>query len=159
MSFQEHRGAQNIWFSICFLKGIQVSASLEEQANGCDNQQQDSDEEQQEEIPFPKTENLTEIVNQLVEADAYSRRRIAQAILKHYSTAPEVNDGAIRGAQSYQDDAEITDYNNRDQSEAGNAQSAGNNITLIQNVPYLNRLQSVFQEVEQSYQRALQSDD
>lgn len=33
LSFQEHRGAQNIWYTICFLKGIQISASLDEQQN------------------------------------------------------------------------------------------------------------------------------
>ena len=49
----------------------------------------------------------------------------------------------------------MADY--KDQSEH-NAPSIGNNA-LIQNVPYLYKLQDVFQEVEQKYWRAMQQDD
>jgi len=82
LSFQDHRSAQNTWFSICFLKGIQVSQQFDEGACGGENQQQDSEEEIQEDIPMPSFGNLDNIVLILNEADAYSRRRITSAILK-----------------------------------------------------------------------------
>jgi len=50
----------------------------------------------------PKVENLNEIVNLLVDADAYQRRRIASAILKGFASA-EVAD------RQY-DDQDINDY-------------------------------------------------
>ena len=52
--------------------------------------------------------------------------------------------------QHYAEEADISDHNNRDQSEAGNTQVH----QLIQNVPYLNKLQDVFFEVEEMYLRS-----
>ena len=83
MSFQDKLGARNTWFSICFLKGLQVSAvNNDEQTNGSETQNQPESEDIQEIIPFPSEENLSEIVQELVDRDFYARRRIAETILK-----------------------------------------------------------------------------
>lgn len=71
----------NTWFSICFLKGIQVSSVIDEQTPQDNGNQQDSDD-LHDEISLPTTDNLAEIVQELVDSDPYTKRRIATALMR-----------------------------------------------------------------------------
>ena len=78
---------------------------------------------------MPSLENLTDIVQDLVESDPYTRRRIAQAVLK----------GGDRGFTEQQEQAEGEDCPRESEEPQ------------IQTTQYLNRLKEIFNQVEQGY--------
>lgn len=59
-----------------------MSASLEDQTNADINGAESEEGAQEEVIQSPTVENLQEILNELIDSDPYTRRRIAQAVLK-----------------------------------------------------------------------------
>lgn len=81
----------------------------------------------QEDIPMPNLENLDTIVESLVDSDPYMRRRIAQAVIKG---------GTF----------EAGGHNNSYYKE---------HRTTITNTPYLDRLHSLFCEIEENYKNAI----
>lgn len=68
--------------------------------------QNESEETQAEIIPLPTMTNLHEIVNELVDANPYTRRRIAQAVLKTASVINQTGE-QFRGQVSGSEHAEL----------------------------------------------------
>lgn len=63
----------------------------DDQADGSETNNQDNSEDIQEVIPFPTDENLSEIVQELVDRDFYARRRIAETVLQSSTRQSEVS--------------------------------------------------------------------
>lgn len=154
LSFQDKLGARNTWFSICFLKGLQVSAvSNDEQSNGSETQNQQESEDIQEIIPFPSEDNLSEIVQELVDRDFYARRRIAETILKqtlNSEVSTKVSNTPVK-KKDHNPDFQPVRY----RPVFSNVQRDDSNETSClvtpQRTPYLDQLQQIFESSEAGF--------
>ena len=128
---------------------------MEEQQIGDTNQQADSDEEQQDDILFPKEDNLADIHVQLVESDPYTRRHMAQSILKGHTEHQNKSSSTHHQQQSgYSDDPDGNDY-----ASGANRDNDSHTVgTVQQNLPYINKLQEIFNKVEAQYKASLEQD-
>ena len=62
LSFQDEKGAQNTWWSICFLKGIQINSNIDEpnEAGGTSETNSISGG-----LVLPSKDNLNDLINEL----------------------------------------------------------------------------------------------
>ena len=84
LSFQDEKGAQNTWWSICFLKGIQINSNIDEQNEAGGSSETNSLTNCG--LVLPTKENLADQANDLFSTDAYARRNLAEAVLKQQIT-------------------------------------------------------------------------
>ena len=85
ISFQEEKGAVNTWWSICFMKGMQINSMTDENKSECEINDQTDPGIIEDEISIPTKDNLAELVNELLVNDPFSRRTVADAVMKRVS--------------------------------------------------------------------------
>ena len=117
------------------------------------------DRDIEEEINMPTRDNLGDIINDLMVNDAYTRRQVAESILRPVSGKSSSGFQQLINPLSKLQEGNIGNRNPNHNSSPDNISDRDHLKLQTWRCLYLDKLQKIFVETEDSYKKALKNVD